>query len=98
VLFARPWSCGLTAAAALSALACSSAPRNQPEAKPADPKSPDSAGQIACTMSFAMITVRVVDTAGASVEGATLAVTRARTGEQVRVEDPGVPQGGTYSA
>jgi hypothetical protein len=47
-------------------------------------------------MSFAMITVRVVDTAGAPVKGAALTVTRARTGEQVKVEDPGVPQAGTY--
>jgi hypothetical protein len=47
-------------------------------------------------MSFAMVTVRVVDTAGAPVEGATLVVTRARTGEHVQVADPVVPPAGTY--
>lgn len=92
----RPWLCGLAAAATLSMLACSSVPPNQPGADLTDHRPPDSADQVACTMSFAMITVRVVDTTGALVEGATIAVTRARTGENVQLHDQGLPYAGTY--
>src|SRR4051812_14948513 len=88
VPFARPCSCGLATAAALLTLACSSLPPSQPGAERADRRPPDAPDPVACTMSFAMITVRVVDATGAPVEGAALTVTRARTGELVQVQDP----------